>query len=180
MRFVTCRNPTPGRIFDAWKTYTGERKFIKVLSTAGFDSSYGLESKYDVIERNLEMLEYHLVDKGDKEATQSGNTYSASSYVNDAPNLRYYKDLEEVYSFWRRFLVKIQKNAQLQAISVSGDRIKKEREEAAVYEAGNHKFKHAFFSMLTLVCLLLVILLICIYLLKKNSQTFPREDRGYL
>jgi hypothetical protein len=35
----------------------------------------------------------------------------------------------------------------------------------------NPKYKHAFFSMLTLVCLLLAILGLCVYLLKKNNQS---------
>lgn len=131
-----------------------------------------------MVEKNLEMLEYHLTP--DAEQTKTQHTYTPASYVNDAQDMRYYKDLEEVYSFWRRFLVKIQKNAQLQATSKEKKQKDSDREEAAVYEAGNQKFKHAFFSMLTLVSLLLVILLICIYLLKKNNDTFPREDRGYL
>lgn len=33
------------------------------------------------------------------------------------------------------------------------------------------KYKHAFFSMLTLVCLLLAILGVCVYILKKNNKS---------
>lgn len=170
------RNPTPGRIFDSWRTYTKDRKFIKLLTTGS--DTIGLESRYDILERNLEMLEYNLAP--DENDHNPKTRTPAVTYINDAHDLQYHKHLEQVYSFWRRFLVRIQKNAQLQDITAGGKRDQKDSEEAVEYEAVNQKFKHAFFSMLTLVCLLLVILLICVYLLKKNNLSFPREDRGYL
>lgn len=113
------------------------------------------------------------------EKRKQGSYAPAVTYINDAQDLAYHKHLEQVYSFWRRFLVRIQKNAQQQTTTLNGKRDRNDDEQSSEYEAANQKFKHAFFSMLTLVCLLLVILLICIYLLKKNNLTF-REDRGYL
>lgn len=171
------RNPTPGRIFDSWKTYTKDRKFIKVLTTSV--ESIGIDTKFDAIERNMEMLEYHLSPPTDDEERRTSYT-PAVTYINDAQDLYYHKHLERVYTFWRRFLVRIQKIAQLQENSLKSKRERNDAEESAEYEAANQKFKHAFFSMLTLVCLLLIVLLICIYLLKKNNLSFPREERGYL
>lgn len=178
----SSRNPTPGRIFDAWKTYTGDRKYIKVLSTNS--ENIGFEGKYNAIEKNLIELEYHLgPESEDGPNNNKSNSYSPASYLDDGPNLQYYSQLMHTYSFWRRFLVRIVKEAQLQEKTTNIRHAKEDETELAEFEGVNQKFKHAFFSMLTLTCLLLAILLICVYLLKKNSASFPPRDdtrSGYL
>ena len=127
----------------------------------------------------MEMFKYLLPTEEDADNRPINTNSYSNGYVNDQQDLQYYKYLERVYSFWRRFLGRIQKNAQFQLTSLTDQHDKKVIEESSAFEATNLKFKHAFFSMLTLVCLLLVILLICLYLLKKNNLTFPK-DRGYL
>lgn len=118
----------------------------------------------------------------DSATNNKTNAYSPASYLDDGPNLQYYSQLLHTYSFWRRFLVRIVKEAQLQEQTTNIRHGKDNEIELAEFEGVNQKFKHAFFSMLTLTCLLLAILLICVYLLKNNRATFPRDDTrsGYL
>lgn len=184
------RNPTPGRLFDSWKTYTSHRKFIKVLSTRTDKISF--DDPANAVERNLVMLEYILAPETDDHQgappanSQSSNPYSigrntvptatSTSYLNDAQHLHYYNELQKVYSFWRTFLPRIQKNAQSQMTDGVGGRNAKGDEDSL--DGSSHKFKHAFFSMLTLFCLLLTVLGICLYLLKKNNKTFPKSSAG--
>lgn len=130
------------------------------------------------------MLEYILVPDNEQNATANSNvnpyllnrqpqtTANTVNYLNDGVNLMYYQELSRVYSFWRIFLPRIYKNAQLHSLD---GRNRNNRDELEAFDGvSNQKFKHAFFSMLTLVCLLLTILGICVYLLKKNHQSFPK------
>lgn len=179
--FVKTRNPTPGRIYDSWKPYTKDQKFIKVLKASASNSERSLEESFSSLEQNMDMIKLYLTPDDEKPNSQpSTNSYRPASYLNDAQDYEYFKHLDRVYIFWRRFLTRIDKNAQLSTRSIEGDKTSKDNQELSDNGTTNQKFKHAFFSMLTLVCLLLTILLVCFYLLKKNSMTVSRNDRGYL
>lgn len=145
-----------------------------------------LEGPFNEVEKNLVMLEYYLTpaEEGQTNSAPESNPYSgtggSSSYLNEAQNYQYHQDLQRVFSFWRKFLVRIMKKAQLQAEAETNRNGR--NDEMSEYDGSSGKFRHAFFSMLTLVCLLLAILVICVYLLKKNNRSFPKDDTrsGYL
>lgn len=86
---------------------------------------------------------------------------------------QYYITLTKIHSFWMDLLPKIslQYNPYRNYSNgiYSGSNYDDEL-FISVVASSNTKFKHAFFSMLFLVCLLLIVLCICMYILKKNHQ----------
>lgn len=141
------------------------------------------ENKYNAVEKNINFLEQQFASE-DEDTVQRNTPYPVASYLNEAQDLSYYEDLLRTYTFWRKVLVRIMKRAKITEEEQRTCRAHDEKMERGEFEGANQKFKHAFFSMLTLTILLLAILLICVYLLKRNHLTFAREDhhgvRGYL
>lgn len=88
---------------------------------------------------------------------------------NENKNAEYSTHLTKVYSFWRILLPKIYRNSnELQSTELGNETNRIENRSIVV--AATPQYKHAFYSMLTLVCLLLAILCICLYLLKNNKN----------
>lgn len=83
-------------------------------------------------------------------------------------NTEFFQHLTKIYSFWRILLPKIYRN--LEEIEMNKSRNKIEYIVDKSENVGVPQFKSAFFSMLLLVCLLLAILCVCMYLLKKNKD----------
>lgn len=181
--FVKTGNPTPGRLFDAWAPYTRKQKYIQILGSSG-----GSSGEQDVVfqttfDRNRAQIE-ELLD-ANAEATVisndiSVNPYSLSgsnrksdnpriskSYLPDTKDSEYYLVLGRIYSFWNDLLPRIYKNNIEMQLNTDNVTIL----DSGYLENDNPKFKHAFFSMLTLVCVLLAILGVCVYILKKNNRT---------
>lgn len=183
--FVKTGNPTPGRLFDAWAPYTRKQKYIKILGNSGGGSSINEQDVLfqSVFDRNRAQIE-ELLDANAEATVISNdiavNPYSLSgtnrkfdqprvskSYLPDAKDSEYYLALGRIYSFWNDLLPRIYKNNI--AMQMNGDNVT--ILDSGYLENDNPKFKHAFFSMLSLVCVLLAILGVCVYILKKNNRT---------
>lgn len=103
---------------------------------------------------------YHLsnINNGFEENNRISRNFDTST-VTSTKNEDYYFYLRRVYSFWYEFLPSLYKNYEDQA--KASDKLSEV----------SPKYKHAFFSMLTLVCMLLAILLVCVFILKRNSKS---------
>jgi hypothetical protein len=103
---------------------------------------------------------YHLsnVNNGFEENNRISRNFDTSNAV-ATKNEDYYFYLRRIYSFWYEFLPSLYKNYDEQ--KKASDKLSE----------GSPKYKHAFFSMLTLVCMLLAILLVCVYILKRNNKS---------
>lgn len=131
---------------------------------------------------------YHLsnVNHGYDEnnrASRTSSSFADTTQSNVAKNTDYYFYLRRIYSFWYEYLPGLYRNYQDRTgrASTEQDRYsegtsilsfqKKLDLLIFLFFKANPKYKHAFFSMLTLVCLLLAILGICVYILKKNNKS---------
>ena len=180
--FVKTGNPTPGRLFDAWKPYSSQQKYIYVFGSGGLSEQDTVSET--VFEKNRNKIEDML--NAESEATvvsnnigfnpytigaanqPTDNARGAKSYVPEITNSEYYLTIGKVYSFWNVLLPKIYSNyMELESNSLNSTLLK-----TAMSDRGNSSnFKHAFFSMLSLVCVLLAILGVCVYILKKNNRS---------
>lgn len=177
MFFFCYSNPTPGRLFDSWFPYSSSQKYIKIIGTKNEitntnSDNFGFEKNLPKIEKLLSTNPgidvpvpsnpYNLNNNQNNESRTSKNL----GYIEER-NSEYYSYLNKISSFWRILLPKIYKN--LNEIEEES-RQDAEGRHFENTEIGSPKFKHAFFSMLTLVCLLLAILGVCVYILKKNHK----------
>uniref|UniRef100_A0A1B0DIQ4 Carboxylesterase type B domain-containing protein n=1 Tax=Phlebotomus papatasi TaxID=29031 RepID=A0A1B0DIQ4_PHLPP len=185
--FIKSGNPTPGRLFDAWKPYTRDTKYIKVLSSKMEAVALQDDLAQSGVEKNIVMIE-HIFSNNQHTMGSNipQNPYQLSTnlpsgraltprgqndeYVNDIVNMQYFSELSKVYSFWNKLLPRIYQNAHLNDQLLSG---RQDIQGIQFFESTNSsKYKHAFFSMLTLVCLLLTVLCVCVYILKRNTRNF--------
>lgn len=88
--------------------------------------------------------------------------------TNQFKNTEFFQHLTKIYSFWRILLPKIYRNFNENRDNELRDKIEYMGDKSE--NIGVPQFKSAFFSMLLLVCLLLTILCVCMYLLKKNKD----------
>jgi hypothetical protein len=182
--FLFNSNPTPGRLYDTWHPYTTEVKFIKLIGSR-LDSNNKLsssESQSDsTFEDNLQKIEQMLIPVTEEIqiVTSAVNPYNLSpnrdqlqersgknaAYIDEAKNSDYFYYLKKVHAFWHDFLPKLAKMEQF-----LNDGSDKDEAQIGLSDQDTQKYKHAFFSMLTLVCLLLAILGVCVYILKRNND----------
>ncbi|XP_063697996.1 pyrethroid hydrolase Ces2a [Culicoides brevitarsis] len=192
--FIKTGNPTPGRLYDAWHPFTFSHKYIKILSSKpeSLFNKFGAPTsgQQDSEEMNFHEIEALLHPSTDdvqivtSDVTASRNPYvlgterevdqtarqskSSPNFVETMRDSEYYYYLKKVYAFWSNFLPKL-------ALMLEQDRDYRrdiDAEQERLLENTSPKYKHAFFSMLTLVCLLLAILCVCVYILKKNDAGF--------
>lgn len=159
-----------GRAIDAWQQFTVNRKFIKKLGDSDDNDVPG-----SVFEENLEEIEKLLEkDYGLRPPSYSNqvNSYrevapdfqtKKASYLVNRIDYVAHKKLKEVYSFW---------NILIPSMTATNDHANNSLDEedqmlmlASSYET--MKYKNAFFSMLTVVIFLLILLGICVYLVQK-------------
>lgn len=134
---------------------------------------------------NQPLNPYHLsnVNYGaEDENNRISRNFNVS--MNVTKNTDYYFYLKRIYAFWYEYLPSLYKNYQDRTGRASLEHDKylencKEERKVSQYSLIEvffflilaPKYKHAFFSMLTLVCLLLAILGVCVYILRKNNNT---------
>lgn len=190
--FIKKGNPTPDRLYDAWQPYTDRQKFIQILGEQSPDAEmFGSTTFTPSFEMNRAILEKILLSApGDTETriiSNAGNPYqigasenaigtrTSKNYLGDYETNGYYNALTKVYSFWNKLLPGFYRHHRLddlknnKARDASGDDGTGRGPLTAGVVNGS-KYKHAFFSMLILVCLLLAVLCVCVYILKKNHQ----------
>lgn len=193
--FIKTGNPTPGvHTSNAWLPYTSDHKFIQILNDksevcdtndATLNAMRGsfianpLEKNFIDIEKMIhdqarivssnfmnpfrigeENLPNNQVDLARMSKNYFGNTAANSSSA-------YLIDLKRVHSFWSDLLPKISLDYSTGIHSRSNF---DEELFISMMATSNTKFKHAFFSILFLVCLLLVVLCICVYILNKKHH----------
>lgn len=176
--FVKTGNPTPGRLFDAWAPYKSSHKFVQLLGDQ-------TETKEEMGYLNRNQLQIAQMLSGDNDANNAvtnNNPYSIDnsridtsavpkSYLPDPNHSAYYLQIGKIASFWDELLPKMTKLRNADGTSNPS------RQDIDLTDPTSSKFRHAFFSMLALVCLLLAVVGVCLYILQRNRQTI---DTSYL
>lgn len=197
--FIKTGNPTPDvHTSNAWHPYTKNRKFIQILSDTSLvydpnDASLSPSMQdgwmTNALEKNVVEIEKMIHDQarivssniinpfriGEEnlpnspvDSARMSNNYFGNLAVNSSSS--YFNALEKIHTFWMDLLPKIsldpsRNHSGMYSRSDFDDEI-----FHSMIATSNTKFKHAFFSMLFLVCLLLLVLCICVYILNKNQQ----------
>lgn len=201
--FVKTGNPTPGRIFDAWKPYSSKHKFIYIIgetsgSVGGIadGATSNIAADFDRNSVEIDNLIHHTNDGQTQVVSSASNPYQigatgyedsavdsnrmSKSYLGVYETSDYYNSLKKINAFWKGLLPKMSSyfdGGGLNRIDSRTDFDEDQLYIAAMAAGSGSKFKHAFFSMLILVCLLLAVLCVCLYILKKNQQNI---DTSYL
>lgn len=199
--FIKTGNPTPGRVFDAWRPYTNKQKFVQILgdfSLSGGESGDTTSINYaengmfaaDLDKNSAEIdgmihgqarvvssniLNPYRIGKENLPQNPTDSARMSKSYLGVYETSEYYNALTKINSFWMDLLPEMNtyydnrlynySNGIFSRSDFDGDPL-----YIAMAAASGSKFKHAFFSMLILVCLLLAVLCICVYILKKNQR----------
>lgn len=176
--FVKTGNPTPGRLFDAWVPYKSSHKFVQLLGDPA-------NAKDEVNYLNRNQLQIAQMLSGDVDAANAVsniNPYSIDnsridtstvpkSYLPDPNHSPYYLTVGKVASFWDDLLPRMTK------LRSADDTTNPSRQDIDLADLTSSKYRHAFFSMLVLVCLLLAAVGVCLYILQRNRKTI---DTSYL
>lgn len=180
--FVKTGNPTPGRLYDAWHTYTKSRKYIHVMGdsddTANNEENF--EKNQAQIENLLSLDDTAIVTNdlvsfsnpyiiGSEPSSRRRENSRAPKYVADVQDSEYYMSLNRINAFWKEYLSKLYASHNNPSPRDLDGSI--ENDVIVLGETIDSKFKHAFFSMLVIVCILLALLGVCVYIIKKNHQT---------
>lgn len=197
--FIKTGNPTSGRIFDAWRPYTAKQKFVQILGDVSSNSesidslttttttmnlaengifSADLEKNSVEIENMIHgqtrvistnILNPYRIGKENLPQNPTDEARMSKSYLGVYETSEYYNALTKINSFWLDLLPEMSSlrwsNEQFSRTNIDDDPL-----YIAMAAASGSKFKHAFFSMLILVTLLLAVLCICVYILKKNQR----------
>lgn len=197
--FIKTGNPTPGvRTSNSWHPYTTKRKFIQVLSDTSVvcdlsDATIGpsiqenmftsaMEKNFPEIDRLIRdqarVVSSNIINPfriGEENLPSSSvdSVRMSKNYLGVNSSSEYYNVLTKIHSFWMDLLPKISLEYNSYHNNSNGIYSRSDFDDklfVSMIATSNAKFKHAFFSMLFLVCLLLVVLCICMYILKKNQQ----------
>lgn len=193
--FIKTGNPTPGRMFDAWRPYTAKQKFVQILgdlSLAGESSDTTTTTNFaengmfiaDLEKNSVEIenmihgqarvvstniLNPYRIGKENLPQNPTDSARMSKSYLGVYETSEYYNALTKIDSFWMDLLPEMS-SLRLSNEIFSRTNFDDDPLYIAMAAATGSKFKHAFFSMLILVCLLLAVLCICVYILKKNER----------
>lgn len=181
--FVKTGNPTPGRLFDAWQPYTSKHKFVQIFGQ--FDATIESQTEPSSTYLNRHRLQIaqmlsNNIDSAVSSYNSAQNPYTIDNHRSDtAPNLKsylpdpndslFYLSLSKVSSFWDELLPKMHRQLG-HNLSSDGRHLETSSQDAQDSESST-KFRHAFFSMLVLVCMLLAMLGVCLYILRRSHQT---------
>lgn len=197
--FVKTGNPTPSRVFDAWRPYTVKQKFVQILgdiaiSSETTDASSGNFAENGMFITDLEknsveidgmihgqtrvvssnILNPYRIGKENLPPNTADSARMSKSYLGVYETSEYYNALTKINSFWMDLLPEMSSHYSRHSNHTnrfnSGTNFDDDPLYIAMAAASGSKFKHAFFSMLILVCLLLAVLCICMYILKKNQR----------
>lgn len=184
--FVKTGNPTPGRLFDAWQPYTQKRRYIQTIGSGVGDGSDNEALDKSILELNkIQIAELISMDVNvtglandayNNGVRKSDGTRTPKSYLPEVSDSEYFMAMGRVNAFWNQLLPRIYRK-QSSGGRLDGNRTDDDRDLEFLSNDVDSKFRHAFFSMLVLVCLLLAILGVCVYILRKNSS---RIDTSYL
>lgn len=196
--FIKTGNPTPGiHISNAWHPYTSNRKFIQILSDTSVgcesnDATLGPPIQNNIfmtaLEKNVDEIDGLIHGQARIVSSNIINPFRigeeniphnpvdsarmSKSYLGVYSSSEYYDALAKINSFWLDLLPKtsLDSNQRRNSNGIYSSYDFDDPLYIAMITASGTKFKHAFFSMLILVCLLLAVLCICMYILKRNQQ----------
>lgn len=197
--FIKTGNPAGIHLSTVWHPYTNNRKFIHILSDKNgiCDSTDAMLGPCDQNGMFMSTVEKHFVEID--EMIHGKARVVSSSILNpfqigkeNLPNnpidsarmsksylglpyseSEYYNALRKTHSFWMELLPEIVLDNNYYRDYSNGIYARSNFNDPlyiSIMAASGTKFKHAFFSMLILVCLLLGVLCICMYILKRNQQ----------
>lgn len=181
--FVKGGNPTPGRIYDAWQSYTQQRPFIYALGELTKSLELPTSEDEAAIEELLSGKQQIGIDtdrslsrtnRHDNYRQSNGNSYVTNNQLDSG----YGNHLRRVYGFWQVLLPSTQ-DAELRDGSGGVLRHRVKLLEASADAA---RYRQGFYAMLGLVCLLLGCLGLCVYLLRRempHSRRISSEEPSY-
>lgn len=197
--FVKTGNPTPGRVFDAWRPYTVKQKFVQILGDIPIGSETNEASSSNFAENGMfitdleknsveidgmihgqarvvssNIINPYRIGKENLPQNPTDSARMSKSYLGVYETSEYYNALTKINSFWMDLLPEMNSDYGRRSNYSNGIFSRSNFDDDPLYiamaAASGSKFKHAFFSMLILVCLLLAVLCICMYILKKNQR----------
>ncbi|KAM7344498.1 carboxylesterase 1C isoform 2-T2 [Cochliomyia hominivorax] len=173
INFIKNGNPTFGRNYDGWVPYSTESKFIYNLGdTWPKDDSTLLDSK-NIQQISKLLLKDQTVTSANSRPNRNefSNSYHMQKNYNQPlsstliQNSPYTAHLMKIYGFWEVFIPQaISKEYALKSDNtvITQQLLLMEASADAV------RFKHGFFIMLGLVLILLTLLCLCVYLLRRD------------
>lgn len=200
VEFIKTGTPTPSHLYDGWHPYTAKHKYIQTLGDATLDTDTNTiqlpNSNADDavfvsdVEKNSAEIANMINGQQRVVSSDAMNPYRLGaennptdandlarmrkSYLGSYETSEYYNILTKIHSFWTDLLPKLDTlyvNQTINEIFARANFKENPLYIAAMAATNGHKFKHAFFSMLILVCMLLTVLAICVYILKRNQCT---------
>ncbi|XP_073846816.1 acetylcholinesterase isoform X2 [Musca autumnalis] len=172
--FIKSGSPNPSRTYDGWMPYTQQNKFIYNLGeiwTSQQENTLSLDTK---ISQQIEQLlesEKPLASRPRPNRNEFSNSYQMPTDKRSTPNSTiskrnspYALHLKRVHGYWQVFLPQIFATSNGQY----GDDIITQRLLYKEASADAARYKHGFFVMLGLVAVLLSLLGLCIYLLRRD------------
>ncbi|XP_061396846.1 pyrethroid hydrolase Ces2e [Musca vetustissima] len=175
--FIKSGSPNPGRTYDGWLPYTQQNKFIYNLGemwTSQQDNTLTLDPKNTQQIEQLIDSEKTIVARPRPNRYEFSNSYQIPSDKRSTPNstmnshskrnTEYALHLKRVYGYWQVFLPQLFTTPNGQYT----DDIVTQRLLYMEASADAARYKHGFFVMLGLVAVLLNLLGLCIYLLRRD------------
>uniref|UniRef100_A0A1I8MDF5 Carboxylesterase type B domain-containing protein n=1 Tax=Musca domestica TaxID=7370 RepID=A0A1I8MDF5_MUSDO len=175
--FIKSGSPNPGRAYDGWLPYSQQNKFIYNLGEMWLpkqENSLTLDAKNRQQIKELIDMEKIISSRPRPNRNEFSNSYQMPSdkrsILNSTGNsiakrnTEYSLHLKRVYGYWQVFLPQIfaSSNGQYSDDIVTQHLLYKEASADAA------RYKHGFFVMLGLVAVLLSLLGLCIYLLRRD------------
>lgn len=175
--FIKMGNPNPGRSYDIWQPYTLQDKFIYNLGdvwTSKQGDAMAVEAKnVQQIEQLLDS-EKSLTTRSRPNRNEFSNSYQMPNDKRSVSNLtsnsiskrnsEYALHLKRVYGYWQVFLPQTLafSNGQYADDAITQRLLYMEASADAA------RYKNGFFVMLILVSVLMALLGLCIYLLRRD------------
>lgn len=103
-------NPTPNRLFDAWKPFTDRSKYIKILGTKIDDLFRSKTLKDFQFEKNHEKIE-NLLRIGAQFEDPRYSAFSQNTsnvHLSEEKNIDYYLYLKKINKFWTEYLTELE------------------------------------------------------------------------
>lgn len=194
--FVKTGNPTPGRLFDAWHPYSARHRYVQVLGQPAGAVAGDAADAGDALHQNRAQIAELLGDDNGDEVTVTSDDLALNPYAigrrkidagRQAKNYRpdgeptdsvYALHMERVHAFWADRLPRMYKRQLVLLGDWDGAEPDNERQANGGGVELAAKFRHAFFAMLALVCVLLAMLGVCVYMLRRGHR--GHIDTSYL
>jgi hypothetical protein len=179
------RNPTPNRLFDAWKPFTDRSKYIKILGTK-IDDLFRANMLKDVqFEKNHEKIESLLrIGAPFEDPRYSAFSQNSSKpQSNEEKNIDYYLYLKKIDKFWMEYLTELDGfHRESEMVSARDIEIASYRGEFLLRIPQNsiHLFLLTKITVIFQKCVLDNLLMCLVYMRNQNfaSNSYEYEAQG--